>query len=51
VAHEDPGVDNWIDTCDHEAGTMCLRWVRATEHPAPETRVVPLTDLGATPGD
>ncbi len=28
VAHRDPGVGNWIDTCDHFEGTMCWRWYR-----------------------
>ncbi|NNE20469.1 MAG: DUF1214 domain-containing protein, partial [Myxococcales bacterium] len=33
VAAQDKGFDNWIDTVGHEEGTMCWRWVRATEHP------------------
>ena len=45
VAHQDPGVDNWIDTAGHSRGTMCLRWVRAESHTEPETRVVKLADL------
>ncbi len=45
VAHEDPGVDNWLNTCGHERGTMCWRWIRAEEHPQPQTRVVKLADL------
>ena len=45
VAHEDPGKGNWIDTCGHELGTMCWRWVRATEQPAPQTRVVRWDEL------
>jgi hypothetical protein len=45
VAHQDPGVDNWIDTAGHSRGTMCLRWVRADAHPHPTTRVVKLADL------
>ena len=28
VAHQDPGVKNWIDTCHHFEGTMCWRWYR-----------------------
>ncbi|MDX2443339.1 MAG: hypothetical protein QNK30_06020, partial [Bacteroidales bacterium] len=28
VAHTDPGLPNWIDTCGHEEGTMCWRWYR-----------------------
>ena len=46
VAHEDPGVDNWMDTAGHDHGTMCVRWVRATSHPEPECRVVKLTEIG-----
>lgn len=45
VAHEDPGVNNWLDTCGHAFGTMCWRWVRATDHPEPRTRVVKLEEL------
>jgi hypothetical protein len=45
VAHRDPGSGNWIDTAGHSEGTMCWRWVRATEHPQPMTRVVKLEDL------
>ena len=45
VAHENPGVDNWIDTVGHRQGTMLLRWVRADEHPEPRTRVVKLADM------
>ncbi len=42
VAHEDPGHPNWIQTTGHHRGTMCFRWIRAREHPAPKTRVVEL---------
>ncbi|MGB5350617.1 MAG: DUF1214 domain-containing protein [Polyangiales bacterium] len=45
VAAQDKGFDNWIDTVGHEEGTMCWRWVRATEHPQPQTRVVKLSEL------
>jgi len=45
VAHTDPGVPNWIQTVGHARGTMCLRWVRAQEHPRPQTRVVKHADL------
>ena len=45
VAAENKGFDNWIDTVGHEEGTMCWRWVRANEHPEPQTRVVKLTEL------
>lgn len=45
VAHEDPGVENWIDTAGHAHGTMCVRWVRAASHPEPKCRVVEIADL------
>ncbi|MCA6075617.1 DUF1214 domain-containing protein [Fulvivirga sp. 1062] len=28
VAHQDPGLPNWINTCEHSEGTMCWRWYR-----------------------
>lgn len=30
VAHENPGIDNWIETAGHSEGTMCWRWYRPT---------------------
>ncbi|HPG27509.1 MAG TPA: DUF1214 domain-containing protein [Myxococcota bacterium] len=45
VAHEDPGVPNWIHTVGHRQGTMCFRWIRADEHPQPRTRVVKRSEL------
>ena len=45
VAHEDPGQPNWIETAGHACGTMCFRWVRASESPQPGTRLVKLSSL------
>ncbi len=45
VAHEDPGVPNWLSTCGHRQGTMCWRWIRALRQPQPATRVVKLCEL------
>lgn len=45
VAHEDPGVPNWINTVGHAQGTMCFRWIRAKSHPQPRTRVVKRSEL------
>ncbi len=45
VAAKDPGVGNWIDTAGHANGTMCWRWIGASEHPGVETRVVKLEDI------
>jgi hypothetical protein len=46
VADRDPGVGNWIDTAGHRDGTMCWRWIGASEHPGLETRVVKLEEIG-----
>ena len=45
-AARDPGIGNWIDTCDHREGTALLRWAGASEHPLPQARVVKLAELG-----
>jgi hypothetical protein len=31
VAHHDPALPNWINTCGHHEGTMCWRWYRLKE--------------------
>jgi len=31
VAHQDPGIPNWIETAHHTEGTMCWRWYRLGE--------------------
>ena len=48
VAHDDPGVHNWLQTAGHTFGTMCFRWVRADENPEPACRVVKLASLRAS---
>ena len=50
VAHEDPGLPNWLETAGHTSGTMCFRWIGAAEHPEPRTRVVKLAALRAQGG-
>ncbi len=45
VAHEDPGVPNWMDTSGHHHGTMCVRWVRADSHPEPRCRVLKRSEV------
>jgi hypothetical protein len=40
VAHSNPGLPNWINTCGHNEGTMCWRWYRLAEG---ETAVEPDT--------
>ena len=45
ISKTDPGLGNWMDTCGHDLGTMCWRWIGAKEHPDLETRVVKLSEL------
>jgi hypothetical protein len=45
VAHQDPGVANWLDTAGHSEGPIILRCVRTETAPVPTTRVVPFDRL------
>jgi hypothetical protein len=45
VAHQDPGVANWLDTVGHSEGPIILRCVRTDTAPVPTTRVVPFDRL------
>ena len=48
VAHHDPGQPNWIETCQHQEGTMCWRWYRLEEGAAavePHCEVVKLEEI------
>jgi hypothetical protein len=47
IAHDDPGVPNWLDTAGHSAGPVILRCVRTESAPVPTTRVVPFAKLHA----
>lgn len=48
VAHEDPGVPNWLDTEGRPGGTIFWRFLLPEEQPPPfECRVVPLADVRA----
>jgi hypothetical protein len=57
IAHEDPGVPNWLDTRDHQQGTVFLRWLKPADPNAlvaPNVKVVPLDELrdpGNLPAD
>ena len=43
VAHEDPGVPNWLSTAGHREGRLWFRWFLAESLPEqPTTRVVHL---------
>jgi hypothetical protein len=45
VAHEDPGLANWLDTAGNHHGAMIFRWLRAEAAPVPEVRVLPFAAL------
>ena len=48
IAHQDPGVANWLDTAGHSAGPVILRCVRTESAPVPETRVVRFDDIAGS---
>ena len=43
IAHQDPGVANWLDTCGHARGPMLFRWIVADHAPDPTCTVVPFS--------
>mgnify|MGYP001826898924 CR=1 FL=1 len=45
VAHEDPGVPNWLDPSGHLEGYIALRWINADHYPRPECLQVKAADL------
>lgn len=45
VAHQDPGLPNWLSTTGHVMGTMSFRWIRAESYPDPSVRVISLSQL------
>jgi hypothetical protein len=45
VAHEDPGVQNWLDTSRHPEGMFQYRFVWTQSRPEPSVRVVPIETL------
>ncbi len=45
VAHEDPGVPNWLDPSGHGEGYIALRWINADHYPKPECVQLKAADL------
>jgi hypothetical protein len=45
IAHDDPGIQNWLDTSGHRNGLVAYRWVRSDDAPAPAAKVVKLADV------
>jgi len=48
IAHEDPGVANWLDTAGHSAGPIILRCVRTETAPVPTMRLVKFSEIDQT---
>jgi hypothetical protein len=47
MAHDDPGVHNWIDTQRFSEGYLTMRVIGSRQLPEVSTRVVPLAEVGA----
>lgn len=45
IAHDDPGVANWLDTGGHDQGSIAARFLLADAAPKPNLRVVPRVRL------
>jgi len=45
LAHEDPGIANWLDTCGHESGMLQYRWGWSENCPPPTARIVKFAEL------
>jgi hypothetical protein len=45
IAHEDPGVPNWLDTSGYEAGILTARFLLAESAPEVRFRTVPVADV------
>lgn len=45
IAHEDPGVPNWLDTAGHDRGTVALRSLLADSSPEVQMKCVSLDRL------
>jgi hypothetical protein len=47
VAHEDPGVPNWLDTAGATEGCLQYRYIWTEDNPKPSVRVVPTSEVRA----
>ena len=45
VAHNDPGVPNWLDPCGHNEGYLTFRWIGADEDTRPVCEQVKVSQL------
>jgi hypothetical protein len=47
IAHDDPGVANWLDTSGLTTGTLTARFLLASAAPEIAFRIVPLEDVAS----
>lgn len=47
IAHEDPGIANWLDPDGHDRGTIAARFLLADSAPRPTMRKVPVGSVRA----
>jgi len=47
VAHEDPGLPNWLDPSGHEQGYVTFRWIGSETYPRPTVECMAADDLEA----
>jgi hypothetical protein len=45
IAHDDPGVANWLDPAGHTQGSIAARFLRAGAAPSPKLTAVPRSEL------
>jgi hypothetical protein len=45
LAHEDPGVPNWLDLAGYTSGLINSGWIEPNEPPLPQTHLVKFADL------
>ena len=40
IAHDDPGLPNWLDPSGYAEGYVCYRWMLSDDYPVPEAAQV-----------
>lgn len=52
IAHQDPGVANWLDTAGHTEGIIQYRWIWTETNPQPTARIIKFDEIDtAVPAD
>lgn len=52
IAHQDPGLPNWLDTAGHGEGIIQYRWIWTETNPQPAARIVKFDEIHtALPAD